>query len=176
MLYYQFTMLKASSAREWLQCGSGSRSPSYRFSQEQLDGDALDEEQYGTILVVAFFSAPSVRREPGCGGSRPDGLHRSSSTQCDCAQQVATFITARKAAHFLANRKSAPYKKKRFAQAVGLTPVGPKPKQRPEVCARSDQVRGRRDRDLPALRQANAVTDPGQDPGVRQLPGAATLR
>ena len=43
-----------------------------RFSEEQLDTDALDEEQYGTILVVTFFSAPSVRR----GGSSSHGRRR----------------------------------------------------------------------------------------------------
>ena len=43
-----------------------------RFSEEQLDTDALDEDQYGTILVVAFFSAPSVRR----GGSSSHGRRR----------------------------------------------------------------------------------------------------
>jgi hypothetical protein len=31
-----------------------------RFSEEELDDDALDADQYGTILVVAFLSAPSV--------------------------------------------------------------------------------------------------------------------
>lgn len=43
-----------------------------RFSEEQLDTDALDEDQYGTILVVTFFSAPSVRR----GGSSSHGRRR----------------------------------------------------------------------------------------------------
>jgi hypothetical protein len=34
-----------------------------RFSKEELGNDLLDDNQnqYGTILVVAFFSAPSVR-------------------------------------------------------------------------------------------------------------------
>ena len=39
-----------------------------RFSEDELDADALDQGQYGTILVVAFFSAPSVRRD-GCSSS-----------------------------------------------------------------------------------------------------------
>jgi hypothetical protein len=32
-----------------------------RFSEEELKNDALNEDQYGTVLVVTFFSAPSVR-------------------------------------------------------------------------------------------------------------------
>ena len=50
-----------------------------RFSEDVLDKDALDEDQYGTLLVVAFFSAPSV----------------------------AAFVTARKAVAFLTARKKS---------------------------------------------------------------------
>ena len=41
-----------------------------RFSKEELGNDLLDDNQYGTILVVAFFSAPSVREDLDRGSFR----------------------------------------------------------------------------------------------------------
>ena len=47
------------------------------FSKEELGDDMLDENQYGTILVVALFTAPSVRRDLDRGSSRTD-LHHAN--------------------------------------------------------------------------------------------------
>jgi hypothetical protein len=48
-----------------------------RFSKEELGEDMLDENQYGAILVVALFTAPSVRRDLGHSNSRAD-LHHAN--------------------------------------------------------------------------------------------------
>eukprot|EP01051_Picozoa_sp_SAG22_P006365 SAG22_NODE_413_length_10849_cov_6.078977_7_plen_1231_part_00 len=78
-----------------------------RVSEDELDKDAFDEDQYGTLLVVAFFSAPAV----------------------------SAFIIARKAMAFLKARKQAdaPKENKSTVEPAPASKPAPKAEPAPEA-------------------------------------------